>query len=205
MENREWMRTETFVADGELTIRRMLDHDDDYDRVVRWRNLPHVRRWWDPDLPDMTRESARQEHGPDTVPGAPTTACIIEQRGEPVGFIQFYRWASYADEAREAGVPFDELTYGLDIFIGEPSAIHRGLGTRVVRLLSDYLIEERNASVVSLTTALDNDVAQRCYERAGFVRVKEVLDTDTYRGERVRSWLMVKTKASELGPAERRT
>ncbi len=188
------MDSEVVTADGDLVIRRMRDNDDDYDRLVVWRNLPHVRARWDPDLPPLTRGSAKEEYQPDTQPGGATTACIIELQGSAIGFIQFYRWASYADEATEVSIPFDALTYGLDVFIGDPSQVGHGVGTRVVRLLSDFLIDERNASAVALTTDLDNYPAIRCYEKAGFGKVKEVLDTDTKDGERIPAWLMVKER-----------
>ena len=186
------MRQDEKVVDGDLVIRRMRDEDAEYARMVEWRNSPHVRRRWDPDDPPMTLASARAEHGPDTQPDAPGTACIVELDGEPIGFIQFYRWASYPDEAEIVGIPFDERTYGLDVFIGVAGMIGKGIGTKVMKALSDYLIKEKAASSVVLTTDLDNHAAIRCYEKAGFRKVKEVLDTDTYKGERVRSWMMVK-------------
>ena len=180
------------LSDGDLVIRPMRDHDDDYMQMVRWRNLPHVRRWWDHDLPLATLESIREEYRADTAPDAVSRACFLELAGRPIGFIQFYRWAHYAEEAREVGIPFDGTTYGLDVFIGDESQIGRGVGTRVVALVSDYLIAELGASAVALTTAVDNQVAQRCYENAGFRKVRQVVDTDTYMGERIQSWLMVK-------------
>lgn len=186
------MDPQVVVADGDLVIRRMRDHDDDYSLMVRWRNLPHVRRWWDHDLPTQTLESIREEYAQETADDSPTTLCIIELEKEPVGFTQFYRWASFPDETDEVGVPYDDDTFGLDIFIGEPDLPGKGLGTRIVTLLSDYLLDELGASSVSLTTALDNHAAQRTYEKSGFTKVREVLDTDTYRGERIPSWLMTK-------------
>ncbi len=186
------MKKKIIAADGNLVIRRMRDAADDYNLMVEWRNRPHVRRRWDPDLPTSTLSSIREEYQPDTVPGAAGTACIIELGDRPVGFIQFYRWASYADEAKEVGIPFDERSYGLDVFIGERNLVGGGLGTRVVTLLSDYLIEEHAASSIALTTDLDNYAAIRCYERSGFKKVKQVLDLDTYQGERLRAWMMIK-------------
>ena len=183
---------EVVVEDGGLVVRRMRDDDSDYGLMVEWRNRPHVWRWWDPDLPARTLESIKEEYRPDIVPGSPSTVCIIEFEGRPVGFIQFYKWASYGGEATEVGIPFDDRSYGLDIFIGEPDRVGLGIGTRVVRLVSDYFLAEIGASSVALTTDLDNHVAQRCYEKAGFEKVREVLDTDTYKGVRVRCWLMVK-------------
>lgn len=183
------------ARDDDLVIRRMRDHRDDYELMVRWRNLPHVRRFWDPDLPVSTLESITEEYQPDTAADSVSTACIIELRGEPIGFIQFYRWAAYPDEAKEAEISFDENAWGLDVFIGDAEVIDKGLGTRAVRVLSDHLIDERGASEVSLLTDVKNVRAQRCYEKAGFRKVKQVLDTDTYRGKRIRSWFMVKHPA----------
>lgn len=96
--------------------------------------------------------------------------------------------------SRKSASPSTTAPTAWDVFIGDRSQIGRGLGTRVVSLLCDFLIDELGASAVSLTTALDNHVAQRCYEKAGFTKVKQVLDTDTYKGERILSWLMEKRR-----------
>jgi aminoglycoside 6'-N-acetyltransferase len=186
------VRAATVVEDGDLVIRRMRDDDIDYNRMVEWRSQPHVRRWWDSDLPPLTLESAKEEYRPDTAPDGVTKACIIELNGAPIGFIQFYRWISHGNEATEVGIPFDGRSFGLDVFIGDRDQIGRGVGTRVVSLMSGYLIDELGASSVSLTTDIDNHAAQRCYEKAGFKRVRQVMDTDTFRGVRRRSWLMVR-------------
>jgi aminoglycoside 6'-N-acetyltransferase len=128
----------------------------------------------------------------DTLPDSPSTACIIEWDGAPIGFIQFYLWSSYADGAEEVGIPFDDRTYSLDVFIGDPEVAGRGVGTRVVDLLSNHILGKLGGSAVSLTTDVDNHQAQRCYVRAGFKKIEQVLDSDTYQGERAMSWLMVK-------------
>ncbi|MDQ4130089.1 MAG: acetyltransferase [Actinomycetota bacterium] len=180
------------VSDDAIAIRRMRDDDYDYRLMVGWRNRAHVRRWWDPDEPPLDLATAREEYRPDTLPDAASTACFIERDGVPVGFIQFYRWSSYAEEAREVGVPFDEGTWGVDIFIGEESETGRGVGTRAMQLLGRHLHSAHGASAVALTVDVDNDVAIRSYRKAGFERIKKVLDTDTRGGERVTAWLMVR-------------
>lgn len=188
------MEPEVIVSEDDLVIRRMRDEDADYDLWAGWRNQPHVLRYWDPDLPPSTRESVREEYGPDLLPDSVSTPCIVELGGAPIGFIQFHRWSDYAEGANEVGIPFDDRTYSLDVFIGDPAQVGRGVGTRLVTVLSDYLLRELGASEVSLTTDLDNLAAQRCYEKAGFRKIKEVLDTDTYQGQRVMCWLMAKDR-----------
>jgi RimJ/RimL family protein N-acetyltransferase len=196
------MGSQKVAAEGDLVIRRMADATDDYELMVRWRNLPHVRYWWDPDLPPLTVESARNEYQPDTQPTSESTACIAELNGKPVGFIQFYRWLSYAEEADEVGIPYDDRTWGIDIFIGEAGELQRGLGTRMMDLLCEHLETHLGATSIVLTTELENHTAIRCYEKAGFVRSGQVVDTDTRDGVRTRDWLMIR-RVERPGVVER--
>lgn len=186
------MTSDVVVAKGDLAIRRMRPVDEDFSLLVRWRAAPHVRPWWDPDLPLVDLEGARDEYLPDMEPGSATTLCIIEARGKPVGFVQFYRWAEYGAEAGEIGVPFDETTWGVDVLVGEADCVDRGLGSAAVEMLCDHLAGSRGATSVALTTSVENARAIRAYEKVGFERRAQVLDTDTKDGERVPSWLMVR-------------
>lgn len=188
----EHVEGDLVVRDGDIAIRRMRDDEDDYLKMVEWRNLDHVRRWWDPDLPPLTLETAIQEYHPETSPESPSVPCIIELDERPIGFIQFYRWISYAEEADLVGIPSDERTYSVDVFLGVEELTGRGIGTRIISLLCDHLTRDHGASSVALTTDVRNVVAQRCYEKAGFRKVKQVLDTDTVDGERALCWLMVR-------------
>jgi aminoglycoside 6'-N-acetyltransferase len=183
--------------DADVTVRPMHDDPDDYAMIVRWRAEPHVHAWWDPDEPAPSYDQVVEEYGPRAQVDGDTTSCIIERRGRPVGYVQFYRWASTPEEARAMDVSVDDGTFGLDIFIGKPELIGLGIGTRVVDLLCRYLEDERGASGIALTTELANDRAQRAYEKAGFRKTKEVLDLDTRDGQRVRAWLMERRRSAD--------
>lgn len=176
---------------GSMAIRRMQDDVDDYARMVRWQNQPHVREWWDHDDPPMTIDRAIAAYRECTQPTASTTACIIEHARHPIGYCQFYSWADEKESASEIAFSPRPGWWGLDIFIGEHGSTGHGLGTQAVRLLVRYLAQDRQASTVALTTSVDNLRAIRAYEKAGFHRQGPVLDTDTKHGKRVESWLMV--------------
>lgn len=169
----------------------MRDATEDYALFARWRNEPHVAEWWntDDDPVPMTPEYARAEYGPDG--DAWVSGCIISVGDRPVGYVQFYPWSAELDEAREIGVPEPDTSYGLDIFIGEPDVIGRGVGAAVVALVSRHLFEAEGATTVALLTPVGNDRAHRAYEKAGFRKVRQTLDTDVVDGERRMSWLMV--------------
>src|SRR5262245_11757207 len=124
------------VTDGDLTVRTMRPDDEDYRLIVRWRAQPHVHEWWDPDDPPPDLDSVRADYGPRASGRDATTACVIELAGAPVGYLQFYRWLGWPEEAQALEVDADEDTFGIDLFIGEPELIGVGLGTRVVSLVS---------------------------------------------------------------------
>ena len=179
------------LAEGNgVTVRRMRDDLDDYALLVRWRSAPHVAEWWDTARTDLGLDGVIDKYRSRTGPHDPTTACIIEVASLPVGYIQCYLWAAYEVEMREIGFELPVGYWGVDIFIGERDHLDRGIGSRAVSLTYRYLIEERRAIGVALIVARDNVRAQRAYEKAGLVRVSEVLDADTRAGRRIPSYLM---------------
>lgn len=184
------------AREGDLAIRRMRDEPADYALFVQWRNEPHVAEWWenDDDPTPTTLERVVAHYGPRTEREADTTSCMIEFDGRPVGYTQFYRWGSFADEIRAMGLELREDAFGIDIFVGAADVVGRGIGSRTVDVLSRFLFQEQGASQVAIVTAADNHRAQRAYEKAGFRAIGTVLDTDVRDGERVRSVLMTRER-----------
>ena len=178
------------AAEGDLAIRAMRDDPEDYRLLMRWRAEPHVHEWWDPDDPAPTYEEVVEQYTPAVQGEEKTTACIIEVDGRPAGFMQFYRWLPYEEAEPSLDIAADADTFGLDIHIGEPDLIDRGIGSRAVDLLCRHLEDDLGASWIALTTEVANHRAQRAYEKVGFVKVRQVLDTDTRDGVRVVCWLM---------------
>jgi RimJ/RimL family protein N-acetyltransferase len=185
---------DVIATDGEVAIRRVRDDRDDYGLIVSWRNQPHVREWWDPDDPPLTLEAAIEELRPSTQPESADTACIIELGGAPIGYLQFYPWDEEQDYLGEVGITLPGGAWGLDIFIGERSLVDHGIGSRTVRLISDHLFAEHDATAVALATEAGNSRAQAAYVRAGMRVIEHFLDTDTRDGRRVESVLMIRDR-----------
>lgn len=127
----------TLARDGDLAIRTMNDTPDDYRLIARWRAEPHVHEWWDPDEPPPDPEEAAAQYGARARGEEPTTACIVELGGRPIGYLQFYRWLSWPEGSAELDVRADPDTFGIDLFIGDPDLVGIGLGTRLVTLRVD--------------------------------------------------------------------
>lgn len=184
------------VREGDLSIRRMRDTPGEYELVATWRNQPHVREWWDPDDAPMTSSDAERELREHVRGKTGTRAAIIELRGRPIGFVQFYPWAGESEYLDTVGIDVPPGSWGLDIFIGDLHRLGLGLGTRAIRLLCDHLLGSRKATAVALGVERANHRARRAYERAGMTPTVEFLDTDTRGGRRVVSILMVRKRDS---------
>lgn len=184
---------EPLAIDGDLWLRRLRDDPADYALIVRWRAMPHVHEWWDPDDPAPGMAEVLRDYRPTTDPDGPTLGCIIGLGDRPVGYLQLYRWTDATNDPPRDGemeIPLADDPWGIDIYVGEPDLVGRGIGSRAVALACRHLRDARGARTVMLTTELGNLRAQAAYERAGFRKVRHVLDTDTRGGERVRTWLM---------------
>lgn len=123
--------------------------------LLRWRRDPEVARFWDepPGDLDACREAFLE------VGVGPVWRFIIEWQGRGVGNIEYHH--PYADT--------DYLwTAGIDIFIGEPDARDRGVGTEAVRTMLKFLFEEKKVHRVTIDPEVGNARAIRSYEKAGF-------------------------------------
>ncbi|MGE0228226.1 MAG: GNAT family N-acetyltransferase [Dehalococcoidia bacterium] len=129
--------------------------ESDLPALLRWRQDPEVVRFWDAAPEDL--EACREEFlDVDTVP---VWRFIVEWEGRGVGNIEYSH--PYADT--------DYLwTAGIDIFIGEPDARDRGVGTEAVRTLLQYLFEVKQLHRVTIDPEAGNRRAIRSYEKAGF-------------------------------------
>jgi aminoglycoside 6'-N-acetyltransferase len=117
---------------------------------------PAVARWWHPSGPDFPFD-----FDPDTVRWAVEIAHApdIGAVGAVVGMIQAY----------EGDDPdYDEC--GIDVFLA-PSVHRRGLGTEIVTLVRDWLVEDRGHHLVTIDPASSNSGAIACYQACGFAPV----------------------------------
>jgi len=132
-----------FLLRGRLTTLRPAGADD-IGRLVAWHSDPEVSRYWD----DETFTRAEME---ERLARADVEAWIVEERGEPVGYLQVH-------------------PEGLDMFV-IPSARGRGLGPDAGRAMAEHLIRERGRGRVTVDPYAWNEGAVRAWERAGFVEV----------------------------------
>ncbi len=153
MRNLEETYRDTSVG---IYLRRMTC--DDTERIVQWRNSDAVRRQFIyQEL--FTRETHEQWIRTRVETGDVIQMIICDlQTGTPVGSVYI----------RDIDRRHKKAEYG--IFIGEPSARGRGVGTAAARLMLRYCFEEEGLHRIYLRVLAGNERAIHSYEKAGFSR-----------------------------------
>lgn len=131
---------------------------EDTDLIVAWRNSDAVRRRFIYREP-FTREGHENwiRDMLDTGRAVQMIICDLDT-DRPLGSVYI----------RDIDRRHNKAEYG--IFIGEPDARGRGVGTAAAKLMLRYCFEEQNLHRVYLRVLSDNLQAMRSYEKAGFVR-----------------------------------
>ena len=138
----------------------------------RWLEMPQVAQWWG--KPDGELEYIR-----DMIEGRDTTRpFIFSVDDEPVGYIQYWFVGHHqnatwiADHPWLAELPADAV--GVDLSIGEPDKLARGIGSVVLRMFVERLIEQGHRTII-IDPDPANTRAVRAYEKAGFSAIPRLL------------------------------
>lgn len=139
-----------------IYLRRMTYEDTD--RIVAWRNRDAVRRNF------IYQELFTRESHENWIHTMVETGRVVQliicglDTDEPLGSVYI----------RDIDRHHNKAEYG--IFIGEPAARGRGIGTAAARLMLRYCFEEERLHRVFLRVFSTNTQAIRSYEKAGFTR-----------------------------------
>lgn len=129
----------------------------------RWLMAPHVAAWY-PDPEDHV------EWATNPPPGGARALIVVGER--TVGYV---RWQAVSRETLDS-VGLHEIPAGsvdVDILIGEPEFVGRGIGPKALLVLLSQLRQRRDVPLVGLTTSVQNLFAQRAYTKVGFRVLRE--------------------------------
>ncbi len=182
----------TGVSRREITFRALTE--DDLPLMQRWLAADHVAEWYPvEDVRKPPLELVRSHYLPRIRGEDPTRAYLTLLGGRPVGYIQACLIDDYPEYASAVQLP--PGTAGIDMFIGEVDAVHRGLGSPIIgRFLDEVVFGEMGAARACLGPEPDNRVAIRAYEKAGFRHLKTV---EIPGGDPEHEYLMVLERPSD--------
>ena len=145
----------------------------DFPTLTRWLAEPHVRRFYQ--RTPVTLADVAAEYGP-AVRGEEPTLCHLALLGAaPFAYLQCYRNADYSEWAAVMG---EVEGVSIDLYIGDPAFLHRGLGRAALcgylrRVAFERYPGERRAFIGHEPT---NIAALRCSEAAGYRRLRTFIE-----------------------------
>jgi len=160
----------------------------DFPELVEWLNTPHVYRWWGvssgpgslggPDTDAATLAQVAEKYRA-SVDGKDTThRYVILSDRHPVGMIQWYRLADEPGYALAIGES-PNGTAGIDLLVGVPGAIGRGIGPRAISTLVDGVVfAEADLHRVIGGPHPDNRASVRAFEKACFAFARDAMVPD---------------------------
>jgi RimJ/RimL family protein N-acetyltransferase len=195
-------------ASTEVVSFRPLGHAD-LRALTRWLNAPHVYEWWGAARAEgnlggagahaATIDDVRAEYGTGIDQPGSTAYFVIEADGAPVGMIQWYRLVDERDYAKEIGEPA-EGTAGIDLLIGEATAVGRGLGPRVIdAFVRTVVFADDDVARCVAGPEVGNARSIRAFEKAGFRAQRDAVVEGEPEPERV----MVRDREPTAGTSER--
>jgi aminoglycoside 2''-phosphotransferase len=173
------------IKEKEISLRLL--NEQDKNLLLKWLTDERVLNFWEGksavfDLDRITEDF----YGEDNVEVIRT---IIEYQGQPIGYCQMYKLDK--ELLNEYEYPLtNKIVYGIDQFIGEPEYWNKGIGTKFMRLVLQYLTNSKGAEIVILDPHADNPRAIRCYEKVGFKKIKFLQKHELHDGEMVDCYLM---------------
>jgi RimJ/RimL family protein N-acetyltransferase len=140
----------------------------------RWLATDHVSEWYPiDDIPKPPLDLVHSHYLPMIRGEQRTHPYVILLSGAPIGFIQTYLIRDHPEYAQ--AVQVGEGAAGVDLFIGEESAVHRGLGPKILRrFLREIVFVRLGPSACIIGPQPQNTSAIRAYEKTGFRYLKTV-------------------------------
>lgn len=142
-----------------------------YGLLAGWLRAPHMREWWGD--PETELGYIR-----DMVEGRDTTRpYLITLSGEPIGYIQCWFIGDHQNQTWIKDNPWlKELpaeTVGVDLSIGDPAMLSKGIGSAAVAAFTRRLYDEGHRTII-IDPDPDNKRAVRAYMKAGFRPLRDL-------------------------------
>lgn len=155
-----------------VTLRPMVEQD--LPLLHEWLNRPHIVAWWGGERPTLAQ--VREQYLPRVLEGEQVIPYIGMLGDEPFAYAQSYVALGAGDGWWEEET--DPGVRGIDQSIADPELLGKGLGTRLVLALVELVFADPQVSRIQTDPAPNNLRAIRCYEKAGFRKVKAIVTPD---------------------------
>ena len=174
-----------FATDGFVGVRFL--KDDDFPLMLKWLTDDRVLEFYGGRDKKYTLETLKKHY---TEPWKDEVfRVIISCQNRPVGYGQIYKM--YDELYEEYRYPkTGEIVYGADQFIGEPDFWNKTIGSRYMKIILNWLKNEKKAGAVVTDPRVTNVRAVKCYQKAGFEIIADLPEHEKHEGKKQDCFLM---------------
>jgi aminoglycoside 6'-N-acetyltransferase len=142
--------------------------ESDLPQVEGWLRAAHVAQWWRDPLEIAVEKRREALEGRREV-----EHYVILEDDRALGMIQTYSVADHPEWGELVGG--EPEAAGVDLFVGEPDAVGRGLGPEMLRAFARTIVFSRPETTAVVATVEEaNRRSWRAFEKAGFRHVRDV-------------------------------
>ena len=144
--------------------------------LYTWFRKPHIIEWWGEDDANLTLSETVDEYALSKFAEYKTSPYIAMLNAQPIGFAQSYIAFGASGGWWESET--DPGVRGIDQFLAEESLLGKGVGTSLVNALTSLLFEDQDVTKIQTDPSPRNLRAIRCYEKAGFHKIRSITTPD---------------------------
>ncbi|MCH5186245.1 MAG: GNAT family N-acetyltransferase [Oscillospiraceae bacterium] len=158
--------------------------------LADWLSDPGVLEYVYGEGAPWDTEKVKRVFGDKTEDGGGEAGCFIVLDGKEIGYMQYYpiREDSYKFNDRDTYIRL-KPGFGIDMFIGKPELWDKGIGSRAVGLITEYLKNTYNIPLLCADPETGNARAVHFFQKVGFERIDIV---ENYDDRTKQSFLTVK-------------
>ncbi len=171
---------------------------EDIPLMHSWFNEAHVQKFYS--LREWTENEVLDKLFPSIEFKKPLFGFIALLSECPVGYIQYYHLKDYPWPHQDFDASIVEAGVGLDMFIGDPAWVGKGLGPKNIESFLNTVIWPHFQFCV-VDPDEHNLASIRCFEKCGFSKHKAIHSQDAL-GRSVTLILMIKKLGKENGPCK---
>ena len=171
-----------------VSIRLLKNNDKDYKLLEKWYQQEEIYSSFEQRI--LNLEEIKTKYYPRTLKDAKVTVYMIENTKRPVGIIQ-YKLVEAKDKTLYKMM--GDNIYEMDIFIGELEEHNKGIGSKAINILSEFLYTKKGAELLIMCPLKNNVKAINCYKKCDF-NIKKYFKTKDTIGTIQTYALMVKEK-----------
>ena len=155
-----------------IELVKFADTSDNYKLLHKWCSQEFIYEWFEQRV--LSYEEIVKKYQTKLRNGK-QQLFLISYNDKLIGYTQIYKYeGTIYNELKN-----DNILYEYDIFIGDIDYLSKGIGTKIVKIINDYIYLNYSADGIVLRPFERNERAIKCYLKDNFKIITEYQDKDT--------------------------